>query len=399
MVAKPLTDTKIKNAKPGPKPVRLFDSGGLYLEVSPAGGKWWRFKYRFGGKEKRLSLGVYADVGLKKARERRDHARRLLADDIDPSAHRKAKKATKAELASNSFEVVSREWFAKQAQAWVPSHADRVIRRLERDAFPWIGNRSMREIGAQEMLAVVRRVESRGALETAHRLLTNLGQVFRYAIATGRVDRNPVADLRGALPPVRTKHHAAIIDPKGVGELLLAIDGYQGSPIVHGALKLAPLVLVRPGELRHARWEDINLDSREWRFIVSKTKKPHIVPLSAQAKEILGELYPLTGCGEFVFPGLRRNGKPMSENAVLVALRSMGIPKEKMTGHGFRAMARTLLDEILHVPVHLIEHQLAHAVKDPLGRAYNRATFLEERVKMMQQWGDYLDMLRTEKTP
>ncbi|OFZ88023.1 MAG: integrase [Betaproteobacteria bacterium RIFCSPLOWO2_12_FULL_62_58] len=389
-----LTNTAIQKAKPRAKAFKLFDGGGLYLEVSPTGGKWWRLKYRFDGKEKRLSLGVYPDVGLKDARERRDEARKLLADGIDPSENRKAAKSVRADRAANSFEVVTREWFAKYSTNWAEIHSDRIIRRFERDIFPWIGGRPIAEVTAPELLATVRKIEARGALETAHRALGACGQVFRYAVATGRAQRDPSGDLRGALPPFKGEHFAAITDPKRVGQLLREIDGYQGTFTVKCALRLAPLVFVRPGELRRAQWGDIDLDAAEWRYTVTKTDTPHIVPLSTQAVAILRELHGLTGGGQYVFPGGRSPKRPMSDNAILAALRRMGIGKDEMSGHGFRAMARTILAEVLGVRPDLIEHQLAHAVRDPNGRAYNRTAHLPERRKMMQQWADYLDNLK-----
>ena len=390
----PLTDTAIKSARPGEKPIRMFDGEGLYLEVAPSGGKWWRFKYRFGGKEKLLSLGVYGDVSLKQARERRAAARKLLADGVDPSEHRKATKAAKADRAANSFEVVAREWFGKQSASWVDSHGHRILRRLERDIFPWIGGSPVAEVTAPQLLAVLRRIEERGALETAHRALSVCGQVFRYAIATGRAERDPSPDLRGALPPVKGKNFAAITDPNHVGDLLRALDAYQGTLTVKCALRLAPLVFVRPGELRKAEWSGFDLDAGEWRYHVTKTGTEHIVPLSSQAVAILRELEAINGSGQFVFPSARSAKRPMSDNALLAALRRSGIAKEEMSGHGFRAMARTILDEVLHFPPHLIEHQLAHAVRDPNGRAYNRTAHLPERREMMQRWADYLDKLR-----
>jgi len=389
-----LTDTTVRNAKPGKKPVKVFDDRGLYLEVSPAGGKWWRLKYRFDGKEKRLSLGVYPDVRLKDARERRDAARKLMSDGIDPSENRKAQKSARADLTANTFEVVSREWFAKYSATWASSHSDRIIRRFERDVFPWIGARPIAEIVAPEILTVLRRIEARGAPETAHRALSNCGQVFRYAVASGRAARDPSGDLRGALSRVKKSHFAAKTDPKEVAEILRALDGYEGTLTVRCALRLAPLVFVRPGELRRAEWADIDLEGKQWRFTVTKTNTPHIVPLSRQAMEILRELYPLTGSGRFVFPGARSNVRPMSDNAILAAMRRSGIDKDEMSGHGFRAVARTILDEVLGVRPDYIEHQLAHAVRDPNGRAYNRTAHLPERRKMMQQWADYLDKLK-----
>ena len=389
-----LSDTAIRNAKPRAKPFKLFDGGGLYLEVSPPGGKWWRLKYRFGDKEKRFSLGVYPDVSLKDARERRDAARKLLANEIDPSQNRKALRSARADLAANSFELVAREWFAKYSANWAANHSDRIIGRFERDIFPWIGRRPMTELTAPELLAVMRRIESRGALETAHRALGNCSQVFRYAVATGRAVRDPCGDLRGALPPVKGEHFAATTEPKRVAEILRSMDAYQGTLTVRCALNLAPMVFVRPGELRKAQWADFDLDAQEWRYLVTKTKTSHIVPLARQAVAILRELHPLTGQGRFVFPGARSAGRPMSDNAILAAMRRMGIEKAEMTGHGFRAVARTILDEVLGVRPDLIEHQLAHAVRDPNGRAYNRTAHLSERKKMMQQWADYLDQLK-----
>jgi integrase len=391
----PLTDVAIRKAKPGEKPIKLSDERGLYLEVSPSGGKWWRFKFRFEGKEKRLSLGVYPDVSLKDARERRDAARKLLADGVDPSVHRKAQKLARADHAANSFEVVAREWFAKHETSWVDYHGDRILKRLKNDVFPWIGARPISDITAPELLKVVRRIEERGAIETAHRALSTCGQVFRYAVATGRAERDPSSDLRGALAPAKGTHFAATTDPKRVAEILRAMDGYEGTLTVRCALRLAPLVFVRPGELRQAEWKDFDLDAAEWRYFVTKTQTHHIVPLSTQAVAILKEIQPLTGKGRYVFPSARSSARPMSNNAILAALRRMGIDKEEMSGHGWRAVARTLMDEILGVRPDFIEHQLAHAVKDPNGRAYNRTAHLPERRKMMQQWADYLDDLKT----
>lgn len=389
-----LTDTALRKAMPGDKPIRIFDGGGLYVEVSPAGGKWWRFKYRFEGKEKRLSLGVYPDISLKDARERRDAARKLLAQGVDPSEHRKASKSARADRAANSFEVVTREWFAKYSPNWAENHSGRIIRRFERDIFPWLGGRPIAELSAPEILAVVRRIEGRGALETAHRALGTIGQVFRYAVSTGRIASNPTRDLRGALPPVKGEHFAAVTEPKRVAELLRMMDAYQGTFTVNCALRLAPLVFVRPGELRNAEWAHINLETAEWRYDINKTETQHIVPLSTQAVSILRELHGLTGSSRYVFPSARSWQRPMSDNAILAAMRRMGIGKDEMSGHGFRAMARTILDEVLGVRPDLIEHQLAHAVRDPNGRAYNRTAHLPARRKMMQQWANYLDKLK-----
>jgi integrase len=404
----PLTTIAVRNAVPRPKPYRLFDGGGLYLEVAPAGGKWWRFKYRFAGKEKRLSLGTFPEVPLagrkdtatgqwiEGARDKRDRARKLLVEGIDPADHRKAYKAARADRAANSFEVIAREWFEKFSAGWVPGHADKIIRRLERDVFPWIGQRPIAEITAPELLAALRRIEERGAVETAHRALQNCGQVLRYAIATGRADRDLSADLKGALAPVKQSHLAAITDPKAVGELLRAIDAYRGSFVTKCALRLAPLVFVRPGELRNAEWSEIDLERAEWNIPAARMKmrEPHLVPLSRQAVAILRELYALTGDGRYLFPGARSRKRPMSDNAILAALRRMGYGTDEMTGHGFRAMARTILDEVLKVRPDYIEHQLAHAVRDPNGRAYNRTAHLAERREMMERWADYLDRLQ-----
>lgn len=390
----PLSDIAIRKTKPAEKPTKLTDGGGLYLLLNPNGSRWWRLDYRYGGKRKTLSMGVYPDVGLKDARNRRDEARKLLASDVDPGENRKATKAAKVDRETNSFETITREWFARNSGTWNASHGERTIRRFERDLFPWIGGKPIAEITAPELLAAIRKIENRGAIETAHRALSNCGQVFRYAIATGRTTRNIAADLKGALTPVKAEHFAAITDPKQVGSLLRAMDGYTGSEIVRHALRLAPLVFVRPGELRNAIWADVDLEAAEWRYIVTKTNTPHIVPLSRQAAEILTELQALTGDGRFLFPGARTNGRPMSDNAILAAMRRMGIEKDEMSGHGFRAMARTILDEVLGIRPDYIEHQLAHAVRDPNGRAYNRTAHLPERRKMMQQWADYLDKLK-----
>jgi integrase len=390
----PLTDTLARNAKPAAKTVRMFDRDGLYLEVSPRGGKWWRLKYRFAGREKRVSLGVYPEVNLKKARARTIEARQLLEAGVDPSENRRAAKAAQIEGAANSFAVVTREWIDRQMKSWVKGHGERILTRFERDIFPWIGARPIADLTAPELLTTVRRIEKRGALETAHRALGNCGQVFRYPIATGRAKRDPTVDLRGALPPVRPTHFAAITEPKRVGALMRAIEGYEGSLTVRCALRLAPLVFVRPGELRHAEWTAMDLEGGEWRYTVTKTNTPHVVPLSSQAVAVLRELKPLTGRGRYVFSSARSSQRPMSDNAILAAMRRMGIAKDEMSGHGFRAMARTILDEVLGFRPDFIEHQLAHAVRDPNGRAYNRTAHLAERRKMMQAWADYLDKLK-----
>jgi len=392
----PLTDMKIQKVKRQEKDITLFDGGGLYLLVKPSGGKLWRFKYRFEGKQSLLAFGSYPEISLQDARQKRDEARRQLAKSIDPGAVRKAQKQAKTE-STETFELIAREWHARFISTWTKGHAETIMSRLERDLFPWIGKRPIAEIKAPELLGVLRRVESRGALESAHRIRTICGQVFRYAVATGRAERDPAADLRGALPQPQEKHRAAITEPKKVAELLRAIDGYQGSFIVKCALRLAPLVFVRPGELRHAEWEEVSFENAEWNIPANKMKmkEPHLVPLSKQAIEILKELKEYTGASRYVFPSGRTFDRPMSDNAILAALRRMGYTKDEMSGHGFRAMARTILDEVLQVRPDFIEHQLAHAVRDPNGRAYNRTAHLNERRKMMQLWADYLDGLKT----
>jgi integrase len=391
----PLTDTRIRRIKPSGKTVRLFDERGLYLEVSPRGGKWWRLKYRFKGKEKRLSFGVYPDVNLKNARFRRDEARKLLANGVDPSENRKAQKAARADRVANSFERVAREWFSKYSNVWAPTHANKIIQRLNTNIFPWIGGKPIAEVSAPELLNILRQIEGRGALDTAHRALQNCSQIFRYGIATGRCDRDPAIDLRGALPPARHEHFAAITEPTEVGELLRAIDGFRGTLVVQSALRLAPLLFVRPGELRKAQWRQFDFEKRDWRYYVAKTKREHLVPLATQAVAVLKTLHPLTGTGVFVFPG-RDPKKPMSDAALNAALRRLGYDtKTEITSHGFRAMARTILHQELGIKPEVIEHQLAHRVPDILGAAYNRTKFLKERQIMMQQWADYLDRLKT----
>jgi integrase len=391
-----LSDTAIRKAPLPDKPKKLADGGGLYLLLNPNGSKWWRFKYRYGGKEKLLSLGTYPDTGLADAREKRDAARKQLAAGVDPGARRKAEKAAGEERSANSLEVVAREWHAKQSKSWVELHASRILLRLENDIFPWLGSRPIADITAKELLATVNRIVDRGAVESAHRVLQNCGQVFRYAIATGRAERNPAADLKGALPSVKQKHLAAITDPNAIGALLRAIDAYQGSFVTKCALRLAPLVFVRPGELRQAEWSEFDLNHAQWNLPAEKMKmrEPHLVPLAPQAVAILQELKALTGRGRYLFPSARSPQRPMSNNAVLSALRRMGYATDEMSGHGFRAMARTVLDEVLHFRPDYIEHQLAHAVKDPNGRAYNRTAHLAERRKMMAGWADYLDALK-----
>lgn len=391
----PLTNAEIRRCKAAAKPYKVRDERGLYLLVHPNGSKYWRQKYRFGGKEKTLANGIYPDISLKQARERCDEARKLLAIGIDPSENRKVQKSAKVQRAANSFEVTAREWFAMKKPEWVESHASKIIARLENDIFPWLGNRPIAEITAVEVLATLKRISNRGAKDTAKRAQQDCGGVFRYAIQCGRAQYNPIPDLRGALPAATGGHFASITDPASVGELLRAIDGFKGTFIVQCALKLAPLLFVRPGELRRARWKEFDLDKAEWKYLVTKTKTEHLVPLASQAVAILRELHALTGHGEFVFPGARTNGRPMSDAAVNAALRRMGYDtRTEITGHGFRAMARTILHEVLDIAPAVIEHQLAHKVPDALGAAYNRTKFLPARKVMMQQWADYLDKLK-----
>lgn len=394
----PLTDIKVRSAKPCIKPdgtrtdkiYRITDGKGLYLEVAPSGGKWWRFKYRFAGKEKRLSLGTYPDTSLKEARQKRDEFRKLVLDGIDPSDTRKIEKITEAGL--ESFEYVAREWHDKFSSNWTEGHAARTLTRIENDVFPWLGKRNINEIVAPELLTVLRRVENRGALETAHRINQICGQIFRYAIATGRAERDISADLKGALPPTRVKHHASITEPKQVGELMRAINSYSGAFITAIALKLSPLLFVRPGELRQAEWSEVDFDNKEWRIPAEKMKmrELHIVPLSKQVILLLEELKPLTGNGKYLFPSVRTKTRPMSNNTINAALRRLGYTKEQMTAHGFRSMASTILNE-QGWNRDAIERQLAHSEKDGVRAAYNYAQYLPERKKMMQAWADYLE--------
>lgn len=333
----PLSDVAIRKAKPAEKTQRFFDGGGLYLEVSPAGSKLWRWKYRYAGKEKRLALGVYPEVSLADARRLQGVARALLRIGVDPGHHRKAEKAARTERAGNSFEVVAREWLSKRD--WVDAYKVKVTAWMDKDVFPYIGGRPVAELSAPEFLRVARRIEERGAVESAHRVMQNCGQVMRYAIATGRADRNPVADLKGALASAPERHHAAITDPEALGGLLRAIDGYTGDAVTRAALKLSALLFVRPGELRHAEWTEIDLDGAEWNIPAGKMKmrQPHLVPLCTQAVDILRDLQPLSGRGQYVFPGGRSPRRPMSNNAINAALRRMGYGTDAMTAHGFRA--------------------------------------------------------------
>ncbi len=388
-----LTDTEIRNARPKDKPYKLTDGQGLYLLVTPKGSKLWRLKYRIGGIEKTLSLGKYPQVSLKETRNKAFEAKQGLSSGIDPSQTKKAQKASDSGV--DTFETISREWFGKFSAGWAPDHAERVIRLLERDVFPWLGGKIIKKITAPELLAVLRRIEARGAVDTAHRARQTAGAVFRYAVATGRAERDPSGDLRGAIPPARGGHMAAITDPKRLGGLLRAIDAYEGGLIVRCALRLAPLVFVRPGELRRMEWAEVSVERGEWVIPGEKMKmrEPHVVPLSNQALEILEEIRPFTGAGRYVFPSPTSSNRPLSDMALLTALRRMGITKEEMTIHGFRAAASSLLNA-QGWPSDVIERQLAHAERNKVRAAYNRHDYLPERRKMMQAWADYLDGLK-----
>lgn len=390
-----LKDITVKTAKKKDKDYTLADGKGLCLFVTTNGSKLWRYRYRINGKAGILSLGSYPEVSLAEAREKMMNARRDVMNKINPVQKRKAIVAHE----ENTFEFVAREWYNKFKSKWTDSHAITIIRRLELNVFPWLGTRPISEIKPQELLKLLGAIEKRGAIETAHRVKSIIDQVFRYAFNTGKTEGNPAALLKGVLTPSVEKHHAAITDPKEVSCLMRAIDEYKGSFIVRCALQLAAHTFVRPGELRHAEWTEINLDTAEWNIPADKmkTKTAHLVPLSNQVVSILRDIQPLTGTGKYVFPCHTSKIKPMSENAILSALRRMDYTKEQMTGHGFRAMARTILDEVLKIRPDFIEHQLAHAVRDPLGRAYNRTTHLDERKQMMQTWSDYLDGLKTEE--
>ena len=390
----PLNALIIKSAKPKDKKYRLSDSGGLYMEVTPSGGKLWRMKYRFLKKEKLLSFGAFPIVTLKEARLYRDEAKSLLSKGIDPSVVKKELKESKLAASKNSFKAVTQEWISKNSTKWSSSNTNNVSKRLEQHVFPHIGNKSISTITAPDLLTVINRIEKTGTIYTAHKTLQNCGQVFRYAMATARCTTDPTTALKGALPPTQPKHHASITDPKKIGALLRAINGYEGNFITQCALKLAPLVFVRPGELRHAEWQEIDFDKAEWRIPAEKMKMKavHIVPLSKQAIAILEDIYTVTGHGKYVFPSVRTNIRPMSENTVNAGLRRLGYTKEEMTGHGFRSMASTLLNEQgWHWDA--IERQLAHAERNSIRAAYNYAEHLPERIKMMQHYADYLDGL------
>lgn len=391
----PLTDVTARTTKPADKPFKLTDEKGLFLLISPNGSKYWRMKYRFAGKEKTLSFGVYPDIGLKDARAKREEARKLLAKDIDPGENLKAQKAAKTERAANSFEVICREWLEGRKDTVAAAQHLKTLARMENDVFPWLGAKAIAEITAPEVLKVLRRIDERGARYSAHRVRSEISRAFRFAIATGRAERDPCPDLKGAIQPAKETHFASITEPPAVAELLRAIDGFKGTFVVKSALLLSPMLFTRPGELRKAEWSSFDLDKAEWRYFINKTKTEHLVPLSTQAVVILRELHAFSGHGRLVFPGARGNDRSMSDAAVNAALRRMGYDtRTEITGHGFRAMARTILHEELHVKPEVIEHQLAHSVPDALGTAYNRTKFLKERTVMMQLWADYLEKLK-----
>ena len=399
-----LTDVKCKNAMcpPDRRQARFTDSGGMYLQVSPNGSKRWFLKYRVAGKEKQLALGRYPDMSLAEARRARDAAKLQKAAGVDPVQARKIEKLKAINPAGDTFKVVALEWFDKQAPHWSQAHAVRSKRQFERDLFPWLGERKMADVTPMELLATLRKTEERGAIETADRGLMLTRQVWRYAVATGRAERDIAADLKGALSPYRGKHFAAITDPVKLGELIRAIRAYKGGPIVRAALQLAPMLFQRPGELRAAEWSEIDLDAGLWTIPAARMKRskdgkenrdPHLVPLPRQAVEVLRGLHGYTGHGRMVFPGERSHDRPISENSVRTALITMGYTPDIQTWHGFRATARTMMAERLDCDPLVIEAQLAHAVKDANGRAYNRTTYLKQRTDMMHAWADYLDKL------
>ena len=389
-----LTELQIKKAKPKEKIYRMFDGHGLHLEITPKGQKWWRYKYLFNGKERRISLGVYPDISLKEARERHLEERMKLNRGQDPSTLRKLKKNQLLSSNSNTFESLALEWFETYKQGVTEGQSDRVMRRLKRDIFPFIGSMPIQDIKVADIRNTLDRIIQRNAIETAHRALQNINQILHLGLITERVDRNVAHNLSSILPSKQVKHFAAITDPNKVGELMRMIDGYQGSIVTHAALKLAPLVFVRPLELRQARWKDINLEEGTWKFKISKTNTDHLVPLSKQAKLILSNLKPYTQGHEFVFYSQASTQGFISENTLSSALRKLGISKEEMSVHGFRAMARTLCHERLGIRPEIIEHQLGHKVPDSLGAAYNRTRFIDDRFDLMQRWADYLDDLK-----
>jgi len=397
----PLTDTKIRQTKATERPQKLFDGNGLFLLITPANQRYWRLKYRFLDREKLLALGVYPTVTLAEARRGRELAREKLAAGIDPGEAKKAEKRAAKRAAFNTFEAVARGWLAEYQQTVSPDTHSNATSRMERDVFPWLGKRPIDQIEAPEILAVLKRMDTRGVRFSAHKVQSEIGRIFRYGIKEGICKYNPVRDLIGAIPAHVTKHFAALTEPAQVGELLRAFDGFSGTFVVRCALDLAPMLFARPGELRKAEWSQIDLEEAGWRYLIRKGRKSgevpkeHLVPLPTQAVKILRELHSLTGNGRYVFPGARSRQRPMSESAINAALQRLGYnTREEVTGHGFRATARTILHEVLKQDPYVIEHQLSHKVPDLLGPAYNRTKFLKERRSMMQVWADYLDALK-----
>lgn len=403
--ATPLTDTFVRQVKYKPSDANKHRDGeGMYLHVLPTGSKVWRMDYRQGSIRKTLTIGAYPAVTLAQARRQRGQAREQLAQGIDPSTAKQIEKATVAVAGESTFEVVARELHAIKVKGWSPQYGDRWIERMEKDLFPTLGRVPLASLTGPMVLAALRRVEARGALETAHTLRQTAGQVFRYGVQTGRCERNPVADLQGALKPQVVKHMAAILDPVDAGGLLRAFDGYKGQPTTRAALQLSALLFQRPGNIRAMEWVWIDLDGAMLtipsaamkRTVAQKLNgRPHFVPLARQAVAILQELHPLTGHGRYVFSSLRAASRPMSENTVNAALRRMGFTGDEMTAHGFRSTARTLMAEQLEdVHPDVVEAQLAHGKSGPLGAAYDRAEYMAQRRTMMQTWADYLDKLR-----
>ena len=393
-----LTDTLLRGLKATGKVQKYSDGGGLYLHVSPTGGKLWRMDYRFEGKRKTLSMGAYPEVSLADARARRQAAKVQLAQGIDPSAHKQAAKAATRAESENTFEIVAREWFAKNKDSWVDTHAEKILRRLENYIFPIIGAKPVHQVTAPELLKALREVEAKGIPDVAHRALQNCSRIFRYAIATGRAERDTAADLRGALVPVQSENLASITEPKAIGALLRDIDAYTGNVIIRAALRMAPYVFVRPGELRRAEWAEFNLDGALWRIPAKRMKmrREHTVPLSRQVLFLLQELRMFSGAGRYLFPSARAKTDTISDAGPLAALRRMGYDSGDMCLHGFRAMASTRLNE-LGFRADVIEVQLAHKEPDAVRLAYNRAEYTEERRALMQSWADYLDSLREGK--
>lgn len=396
-----LSDKQIEKAKPTVADYLLNDGDGLSLIVKPNGSKLWKFNYYFNGKRKYLYFGTYPELSLLQAREKRRVARESVANDVDPCTTKNKESTTKivglnSKSTTTSFEFIAREWHKKYEHTWVPKHAQVQLQRLESNIFPHVGAKDINEIRVPELLAALHQIEERGACDLAHRVQGTCRSVYNYAIATGRCERNIAADLRGALPPAKSTHFAAITDPKELGKLLRAIDLYSGANFVKAAMQLMPMLFTRPGELRQMEWVELDFDQATWNIPgpKMKLKKPHMVPLPVQAIKIIEQLKPFTGQGKYVFSSLRSSDRPMSDNTINMALRSMGYDKSTVVAHGFRATARTMLDEILGFRVDIIEHQLAHAVKDALGNAYNRTTHLDARKTMMQRWADYLDEIR-----